>query len=90
MTDTGAQAAIDDALARIEAHSPFLSMVARREQALAAKLSDALSDPIAAADIGSGDMPIAQALRVARRRLALMVAVGDLSGRYDLERVTGV
>lgn len=90
MTDTGMQAAIDDALARIEAHSPFLSMVALREQALAANLSDALSDPIAAADAGSGEMPIAQALRVARRRLALMVAVGDLSGRYGLERVTGV
>lgn len=90
MMDTGAQADIDDALARIEANAPFLSMVVRREPALVGDMTRALSDPIAVAEAYTVDMAVAQALRVARRRLALIVAVGDLAGAYDLERVTGV
>ena len=90
MTDTGASAGIRDALARIEANSPFLSMVAARESTLVADMARALSDPIATAEADTGDLAVAQALRVTRRRLALIVATGDLAGAYDLERVTGV
>ena len=90
MMDTGAQAEIDGAMMRIVRYSPFLSMTAAREPTLAADMALALSDPIAVAEADTADMPIARALRIARRRLALIVAVGDLAGRYDLERVTGV
>ncbi len=33
-------------------------------------------------------MPVARALRIARRRFALVVAIGDLSGTYDLIQTT--
>lgn len=90
MTDTDLARRIDDAMRRIEANAPFLSIVANREPALVADMVAAIADPIATAEADTAAMPIAQALRVARRRLALIVAVGDLAGEYPLERVTGV
>ncbi len=90
MMDTVERVGIDDAVRRIEEHSPFLRMIAAREAELVANMASAMVDPIAAAEADTQDMPVAQALRVARRRLALIVAVGDLAGEYPLERVTGV
>lgn len=90
MMDTSRTAGIDDAIRRIEAHSPFLRMIAAREGELVADMASALVDPVTAAEADTQHMPVAQALRVARRRLALIVAVGDLAGDDPLERVTGV
>ncbi len=90
MLDTVGTVGIDDAMRRIEEYSPFLRMIAAREGELVANIASAMADPIAAAEADTHDMPVAQALRVARRRLALIVAVGDLAGEYSLERVTGV
>lgn len=90
MTDTGIQRRIDDAMARIAANAPFLTMIAAREEALVADMAAALDDPIGSAEADTADMPVAQALRVARRRLALIVAAGDLAGEYPLERATGI
>ncbi len=82
------QAAIDDALARAEAHAPFLSNLIQRESDLVARIGDALADPIAAAAVEDRDMPVGRRLRIERRRLALIVAIGDLSGLFDLTRTT--
>ncbi|NML05523.1 bifunctional [glutamine synthetase] adenylyltransferase/[glutamine synthetase]-adenylyl-L-tyrosine phosphorylase [Sphingomonas sp. G-3-2-10] len=74
-------------VARIRAHSPFLTNLLDRESELAGDLEAALADPRAAARV-SDDLPEGRRLRLERRRLALLLAVGDLSGRYDLTRVT--
>ncbi|MEZ0243212.1 MAG: glutamine-synthetase adenylyltransferase, partial [Sphingomonas sp.] len=78
---------LKNAVARATAHSPFLGLLIEREMALVEQLQTALIDPIAAARI-EGEMPESRRLRLERRRLALLVALGDLSGSYDLTRVT--
>lgn len=82
------QAAIADALARAEAHAPFLANLIQREGDLVARIGDCLADPIAAAAVEDRDMPVGRRLRIERRRLALIVAIGDMSGLYDLTRTT--
>ena len=72
------------ALARAQACSPFLAGVIAREPALAASLA-AGALPVATFD---SDQSVARRLRLARRRLALTVAIGDLSGALDLTAVT--
>ncbi|WP_404333721.1 bifunctional [glutamine synthetase] adenylyltransferase/[glutamine synthetase]-adenylyl-L-tyrosine phosphorylase [Sphingomonas sp. MMS12-HWE2-04] len=79
-----------DAVARAGAHAPFLAVLLDREPQLAELLEGALADPLAAAAAPEAEMAPARALRLARRRLALIVALGDLSGRYDLKRITGL
>lgn len=76
-------AEIADALARISAHSPFLARIVEREAPFADGIETALADPLSAVR-ADPEMPVAKRLRVERRRLALAVAVGDLSGRYSL------
>ncbi len=72
---------------RIRCGSPFLSVLLDREAAFLDRLPgfevDALT--VVTADC---DIPLAQRLRIERRRIALLVAMGDLSGAYDLRRVT--
>ncbi|WP_156404813.1 bifunctional [glutamine synthetase] adenylyltransferase/[glutamine synthetase]-adenylyl-L-tyrosine phosphorylase [Sphingomonas sp. Root241] len=63
-------------------------MLADRESQLLENLGAALEDPLAAARSFEGEMGEARRLRLERRRLALLVALGDLSGRFDLTRVT--
>ena len=82
--------AVVAALARAQAHAPYLRRLARRETAVAMALD--------AGDLGSawdkttarveGEAGVASALRGAKRRLALALAVGDLSGVLPLETVT--
>ncbi len=79
---------ISEALGRARKHSPFLAMLLDREPGLAEGIEAALDDPIGAAREGAGDGPVARRLRIARRRLALILAIGDLSGRLDFARVT--
>lgn len=63
-------------------------MVLSLEPQIVDGLERHLLDPLAAAwDLDPG-LPIAKRLRLARRRLALLVAIGDLSGTYDLVRLT--
>jgi glutamate-ammonia-ligase adenylyltransferase len=78
------QRAVD--LAR--AHAPFLALLADRESLLIENLEQALEDPLATARSFEGEMGESRRLRLERRRLALLVALGDLSGRFDLTRVT--
>ncbi|KQN71048.1 bifunctional [glutamine synthetase] adenylyltransferase/[glutamine synthetase]-adenylyl-L-tyrosine phosphorylase [Sphingomonas sp. Leaf62] len=72
---------------RIRYGSPFLSVLLDREASFLDRLPgfevDALT--VVTAD---HNLPLAQRLRIERRRIALLVALGDLSGAYDLRRVT--
>ena len=88
MTETPLPADLADAVARARAHAPFLDNLLTREAALVADLDAALADPRAAARAIAGEMGEGARLRIERRRLALLVALGDLSGRFDLTRVT--
>ncbi|GAA0733655.1 bifunctional [glutamine synthetase] adenylyltransferase/[glutamine synthetase]-adenylyl-L-tyrosine phosphorylase [Sphingomonas japonica] len=83
-------AAIFDAMARAQRHSDFLGMAARRFPDLLDDPLALLADPIAAAFAGTQDFAEGKALRLARRRLAWLVAIGDLSGSYDFRRVTAI
>lgn len=74
---------LDDALVRIEAHSPFLRKLAERHPDVAAAPLEHLAPEI------DPEIPAGQALRVAKGRLALAVALGDLAGLLTLEQVTG-
>lgn len=78
---------LSDALAAAEAESDFLANLIRRETDTVARLDALLDDPLVLLD-EIVDEPAARGLRMARRRLALVVAIGDLSGRYDLTRTT--
>ncbi|WP_448500938.1 bifunctional [glutamine synthetase] adenylyltransferase/[glutamine synthetase]-adenylyl-L-tyrosine phosphorylase [Sphingomonas sp.] len=89
MTDTIAPGTIAQTLDRAARYSPFLDWAIAREPATADGMAAALRDPLAAAAAGLEDRPTAERLRLERRRLALIVAIGDLSGAYGLERVVG-
>ena len=78
------------ALARADAHAPFLSRAIERLPELAALLAagkgeEALARARAA---GEGVDDVAVALRRERLALALALAIGDLAGAFPLARVT--
>ncbi|WP_436828671.1 bifunctional [glutamine synthetase] adenylyltransferase/[glutamine synthetase]-adenylyl-L-tyrosine phosphorylase [Sphingomonas sp. DT-207] len=79
---------LTEALERARTHAPFLAMLADREPELIEDLSAALADPLARARAFEGAAGEGQRLRIERRRLALLVALGDLAGVFDLTRVT--
>ncbi|WP_294326554.1 bifunctional [glutamine synthetase] adenylyltransferase/[glutamine synthetase]-adenylyl-L-tyrosine phosphorylase [uncultured Sphingomonas sp.] len=76
-----------DLLARVRAGSPFLSTLIDREADFLDRI-EGFDVDVQAAVAADGDMPLAQQLRIERRRVALLVALGDLAGVYDLTRVT--
>jgi len=77
-------------------NSPYLSRLAVRERAMLAELFEsgpdaiverARVDALSAAD--TGDMTEAmRVLRVAKRRAALAIALADIAGLWDLDKVT--
>ena len=80
------QAVAQDAIERARANAPFLSLLLDREPAIAAILGTGAVPLAPAARLG--EWTTAQSLRLARRRLALVAAIGDLSGALDLTTVT--
>jgi [glutamine synthetase] adenylyltransferase / [glutamine synthetase]-adenylyl-L-tyrosine phosphorylase len=69
--------ALNDAVARAEAHSPYLRLLMRRfPEAL-----DELSSPF------PGEGAIHSQLRIAKAKLALRLAIGDLAGVISLDEV---
>ncbi|MES2451781.1 MAG: bifunctional [glutamine synthetase] adenylyltransferase/[glutamine synthetase]-adenylyl-L-tyrosine phosphorylase [Pseudomonadota bacterium] len=88
MADTYSEELIKDAVRRAREESPFLTLLLDREPALAAQLEQGLLPPLSAVPIDDPDMPVMRRLRLERRRLALLVAAGDLAGAYDLTAVT--
>ncbi|GAA0306850.1 bifunctional [glutamine synthetase] adenylyltransferase/[glutamine synthetase]-adenylyl-L-tyrosine phosphorylase [Sphingomonas oligophenolica] len=89
MQDTYSKLMIADALRRARAEAPFLALLLDREPALAARLDSGALPGLAEAVIDDPAMPVMRRLRLERRRLALLVAIGDLAGAYDLTTVTG-
>ncbi|OYY72962.1 MAG: glutamine-synthetase adenylyltransferase [Sphingomonas sp. 28-63-12] len=80
--------AISGAIDRARRHAPFLAQLIGRETALVDRITcGALPDALSVR-IDDPVMPIGQRLRIERRRLALLVAIGDLAGLYDLTAVT--
>ena len=80
--------AIESAIARATTEAPFLAQLLGRESDLADKLQQGtIPNPV---DLwGTGTAPtVASRLRIERRRLALVVAIADLAGLFDLEAVT--
>jgi glutamate-ammonia-ligase adenylyltransferase len=75
-------------LERVRSGSPFLSTLVDREGDFLDKLPGFDVDLVAVVAVDD-EMPLARRLRIERRRLALLVALGDLSGAYDLRSVTG-
>jgi glutamate-ammonia-ligase adenylyltransferase len=85
-------------LASIFGNSPFLSGVAVKEWAFLSRLveegADSLFRDVAAAventeDLGEDTAGLMRRLRVAKRRVALLAAVGELVGVWSLEQQTG-
>ncbi len=75
-------------LARVRDGSPFLSTLIDREGDFLDRLAGFDVDPFDAIALDDPDVPLAGRLRIERRRLALLVALGDLGGAYALRRVT--
>jgi glutamate-ammonia-ligase adenylyltransferase len=90
MADTHSREMVKDAVRRARAESPFLSLLLDREPGLSTQLEQGGLPPLSVVAIDDAAMPVMRRLRLERRRLALLVAAGDLAGAYDLTTVTGV
>ncbi|MCX7863617.1 MAG: bifunctional [glutamine synthetase] adenylyltransferase/[glutamine synthetase]-adenylyl-L-tyrosine phosphorylase [Novosphingobium sp.] len=79
------------AIDRARAHSPFLAMAMERQPELTAMLAagDGEAALVRARCAGDGVEDVGVALRRERLALALVLAIGDLAGAFDLARVTG-
>ena len=84
VSDQDVVAAVD----RARRWSPFLAVFLEREPELAQSLAGGVLPALRTIEIPDLTMPPARRLRLERRRLALRVAIGDLSGREDLSAVT--
>lgn len=84
------QADWQQAIARAQAHSPFLALSLARQPELMARLEQGDGDAaLATAKQGAvgGDIPTS--LRIERLALATTLAIGDLAGAFTLEQVMG-
>ena len=88
MLNPADSSAIVDAVARARAHAPFLSLLLDREPDLAAMFESGTMPALDLVAVRDPDMPVPRRLRLERRRLALIVAIGDLAGALDLTAVT--
>jgi glutamate-ammonia-ligase adenylyltransferase len=80
--------ALRGALARADADSPFLrKLIARHEDLSSLLAAGKLDSALAVARAINADIPVETALRLAKARLALTVAIGDLAGRLSLGQV---
>lgn len=79
----------DNALARVRAHSPFLSLALQRLPDLADLLAQGREDEALAHALAADDAETGRALRRERLGLALVLGVGDLAGHFPLARVMG-
>ncbi len=90
MSAAEARAALDDAIARANAHAPFLRGLIRREPELVEMMAADGFDAAVAHSIARLDQEhAARSVREARGGVALTVALADLSGAWPLEKVTG-
>ena len=75
------------ALHRARSHAPFLAHALERRADLAELLADGQGEAALLLAKQSRDADVATALRRERLGLALVLAVGDLAGAFDLEKV---
>ncbi|HEY0148450.1 MAG TPA: bifunctional [glutamine synthetase] adenylyltransferase/[glutamine synthetase]-adenylyl-L-tyrosine phosphorylase [Allosphingosinicella sp.] len=89
MNDTQSKKAVNHALARARAHSPFLALQLGRFPAVTAALErGALAEALSEARGAGADAPdLAAALRRERSALAAALAIGDLAELLPLERL---
>jgi len=82
---------VPSAMARAAAHAPFLASAMQRHDAIMQALGSGEVEQalILARAAGEGASGVAQALRRERGAMALVTAIADLSGAWDLTRVTG-
>ncbi|WP_375402960.1 bifunctional [glutamine synthetase] adenylyltransferase/[glutamine synthetase]-adenylyl-L-tyrosine phosphorylase [uncultured Sphingomonas sp.] len=86
MSSGANQAQLSAAVRRAEACSAFLADLIGRDPAVVSDLSAGAA--ISIFDAAERDVPVPRRLRLARRRLSLLVALADLSGAWDLTQVT--
>ncbi|MBX3594321.1 MAG: bifunctional [glutamine synthetase] adenylyltransferase/[glutamine synthetase]-adenylyl-L-tyrosine phosphorylase [Sphingomonas sp.] len=68
---------------RATANAPFLRQLIESQPELVGSLVDVLQAPLAHAAPDDADLPVAKRLRRERKRIALIAAIGDLSGLCD-------
>jgi [glutamine synthetase] adenylyltransferase / [glutamine synthetase]-adenylyl-L-tyrosine phosphorylase len=86
MTDHPVQK-LNEALVRAEKHAPYLRLLMARFPDVTAQISSGnlpQLDPLIDASL-----PVASALRVAKAKQALCLAIGDLAGQLPVDAVTG-
>lgn len=77
----------DEALARVRASSPFLTLALSRMPDLAELLAQGRADEALALAKEADDADVGKALRRERTGMALVLGVGDLAGHFSLDRV---
>ena len=82
------ESSIIAATVRARQNAPFLALLLDREPAMADVFLRGHLPPLETITADLDDEPVARRLRLARRRLALRVAIGDLAGVDDLTTVT--
>ena len=88
MKATVGKAGRDAAIARADAHSPFLRSAIEAFPAIADTFRDENSDAAVARALALDGETVGERLRLRRHALALAVALGDLGGEKPLEWVT--
>jgi [glutamine synthetase] adenylyltransferase / [glutamine synthetase]-adenylyl-L-tyrosine phosphorylase len=82
-----AQEPLRNALTRAEAHSPHLRQLLGRHADVASALyAGALDQALSMCGVAA-DLPLGEAMRLAKGRLALALGLGDLAGLLSLEAV---
>jgi glutamate-ammonia-ligase adenylyltransferase len=82
------ESSIVAATERARQNAPFLALLLDREPVMAEAFLRGNLPPLETITADLHDEPVARRLRLARRRLALRVAIGDLAGVDDLTTVT--
>ena len=82
--------AIADAIARVQANSPFLSGLIDRNADLMPMIQAGDFDAALASALARKAQSVGTALRKQRQGVALVTAIADLSGIWDLTRVTHI
>jgi [glutamine synthetase] adenylyltransferase / [glutamine synthetase]-adenylyl-L-tyrosine phosphorylase len=81
---------IADAIARVQANSPFLSGLIDRNADLMPMIQAGDFDAALASALARNAQSVGTALRKQRQGVALVTAIADLSGIWDLTRVTHI